>query len=124
MIVYYSSSTVYSILPVLVTTLIPVIHCALHLMIFSICGLYPSYLIIILNSNCDNRVIPHLLTISILRNIPIVKCWLVVELGTPREQRPGTTVERSKGESERTKRKGRELHLVSFVSNPSINFTS
>ena len=51
-------------------------------------------------------------------------CWLVVELGTPREQRPGRTVERSKGESERTKRKGRNLHLVSFVSNPSINFTS
>ncbi len=52
------------------------------------------------------------------------KCWLVVELGTPREQRPGRTVERSRGESERTKRKGRNLHLISFVSNPSINFTS
>ena len=51
-------------------------------------------------------------------------CWLVVEAGTPREQRPGRTVERSKGESERTKRKGRNLHLISFVSNPSINFTS
>ena len=63
---YYSSSTVYSILPVLVTTLIPVIHCALHLMIFLIFGLYPSYLILIHNSNCDNRVIPHLLTISIV----------------------------------------------------------
>ncbi len=56
---------VYSILPVLVTTLIPVIHCALHLMIFSIYGLYPSHLIIIHNSNCDNRAIPHLLSISI-----------------------------------------------------------
>jgi hypothetical protein len=66
MIVYYSSSTVYSILPVLVTTLIPVIHCALHLMIFSIYGLYPSYLIFIHNSNCDNRAIPHLLSISIV----------------------------------------------------------
>ena len=46
MIVYYSSSsTVYSILPVLVTTLIPVIHCALHLMVFSIYGLYSFRLI-------------------------------------------------------------------------------
>jgi hypothetical protein len=32
--------------------------------------------------------------------------------------------ERSKGKSERTKRKGRKLHLVSFVFKPSINFTS
>ena len=66
MIVHYGSSTIYSILPVLVTTLIPVIHCALSLMIFSIYGLYPSYLILIHNSNCDNRVILHLLTISIV----------------------------------------------------------
>ncbi len=86
MIVHCSSSTIYSILPVLVTTLIqviryepyryepyryepyryiPVIHCALHLLIFSICGLYPSHLTLIHNSNCDNRVIPHLLTTSI-----------------------------------------------------------
>jgi hypothetical protein len=51
--------------PIIDTTLIPVIHCALHLMILSIDGLYPSHLIIIHNSNCDNRAIPHLLSISI-----------------------------------------------------------
>ncbi len=51
----YHCSTVYSM------------HCALHLMmmILSIDGLYPSHLIIIHNSNCDNRAIPHLLSISI-----------------------------------------------------------
>jgi hypothetical protein len=35
-------------------------------MIFLIYGLYPSYLITIHNSNCDNRAIPHLLSISIV----------------------------------------------------------
>jgi hypothetical protein len=44
-------------------------------MIFSIYGLYPSYLIIIHSSNCDNRAIPHLLSISYInsrkQNLPI-----------------------------------------------------
>jgi hypothetical protein len=35
-------------------------------MILSIYGLYPSHLFIIHNSNCDNRAIPHLLSISIV----------------------------------------------------------
>jgi hypothetical protein len=66
----YDSNSKPVILPVLVITLIPVIHWTMHLMIFSIYGLYPSSLIIIIlhNSNCDNRNILlyiHLLLLSV-----------------------------------------------------------
>jgi hypothetical protein len=47
-------------------------------------------------------------TISSISLVIFDGCWLVVELGTPREQRPGRTVERSKGESKRTKKEGEE----------------
>ncbi len=52
----------------------------------------------------------------------VVICWLVVELGTPQEQRPGRTVERSKrGEWENEKRKGRgRISTSYYTSFPSF----
>ncbi len=59
---YYSITIVHSILPVLVTTLIPVIHCALHLMTSIGSMVSPSLSLlslIILTSNLVTSVLHH-----------------------------------------------------------------